>query len=605
MLLLPRRWLLSLLIAGAVGVVPCLAQQSAGAPPQSSPGSSSQVEVPLNEGQSSSSQLPGAGPAVRTSQTGPSPSPALIDPAGPTVSLETSESMFDIGVALNACGYDRGLDDSDPVRRKVRDQVNQALVGSARGRDDRDKLCTFISQHRLDDPARSLAQYVSLGLYLTPPPDLTPSVDQQDLPPDANGVIEVLPLVRQFADDIDLHVVWVANRAAYDEMTNRLHGPLSKMIVDTNYYLKMPASTYSGRHFLVVLEPMLSPAETNARIYGTNYVVVASPRNGEIPMQLVRHAYLHYEIEPLLYAHENSMDRMQPILKVVQDAPLSFEFKSDLVSLVIECMIRSIEARTMDTGVPAVKVPPNIPRGDMGPYDRARAQAEQQRDAIRQQAVNHDMTQGYVLTQYFYNQLRAFEKNPESLDEAIGPMVYGMDVDVEIHRAKQIAFDAQGEGDIMQRSPQKPPQPKELDLAEMKLMKGDVAGAQAMAQKALDTHSGEPGRADFILARVDLMNGKMDDAEAAFKGTLQASKDPRMLAWSHIFLGRIKDVEDDRDGAIVEYKAALTARDGQPDTKEAAEAGLKKPFTLPHQAENDSSGQPPAATPQGSQPHPQ
>ncbi len=86
------------------------------------------------------------------------------------MSLETSEAMFDIGVALNACGYDRGLDDSDPVRKRVRDEVNQALVGTARGRDDRDKLCVFIDRHRLEDPARSLAQYVSLGLYLTPPP---------------------------------------------------------------------------------------------------------------------------------------------------------------------------------------------------------------------------------------------------------------------------------------------------------------------------------------------------------------------------------------------------------------------------------------------------
>ncbi|HEX3986252.1 MAG TPA: hypothetical protein VHX13_06520 [Acidobacteriaceae bacterium] len=574
-------------------MAPCLAQQSAQSPSSPGQSSSSQVALPLTEG-----EVP-----VRTSQTGPAPAPVLIDPAGPTVSLETSESMFDIGVALNACGYDRGLDESDPVRKRVRDEVNEALVGTARGRDDRDKLCVFIDQHRLEDPARSLAQYVSLGLYLTPPPALTPSVDQQDLPPDANGVIEVLPLVRQFADDMDLHVIWVENRAAYDEMTNRLHGPLTKMIVDTNYYLKMPASTYGGRHFLVVLEPMLSPAETNARIYGTNYVVVASPKNGQIPMQLVRHAYLHYEIEPLLYAHENSMDRMMPILKAVQDAPLSFEFKSDLVSLVIECMIRAIEARTMDTGVPAVVFPANLPRGDLGPYERAKTQAEQQRDAIRQRRVDHDMTQGFVLTQYFYNQLKGFEKTPESLDEAIGPMVYGMDVDVEIHRAKHIVFDAQGEGDLMTRSPQRPPQPKELDVAEMKLIKGDVAGAQALAEKALQTHSGQPGRADFILARVDLMNGKMEDAETAFRGTLAAAQDARMLAWAHIFLGRIKDVEGDRDGAIAEYKAALTVRDGQPDTKEAAESGLKKPFTLPHPAGDDSSSQAaPPSTPQ-SPPH--
>ena len=80
-----------------------------------------------------------------------------------------------------------------------------------------------------------------------------------------------------------------------------------------------------------------------------------------------------------------------------------------------------------------------------------------------------------------------------------------------------------------------------------------------------------------------------------------------MRAGAHIFLGRIKGVEQDRDGAIAEYKAALTVRDGQPDTKEAAEAGLKKPFALPHQREDDSSSQaaPPSSAPQGSQPHSQ
>ncbi|HVT99327.1 MAG TPA: hypothetical protein VHE33_17625, partial [Acidobacteriaceae bacterium] len=111
-----------------------------------------------------------------------STAPALIDPAGPDVSLETSEAMFDIGVALNACGYDRGLDDSEPVRKTVRDEVNAAIRSSADAADDRDKLCAFIDQHRTDEPSRNLAQYVSLALYLTPPPQLTPSVEEQDLP---------------------------------------------------------------------------------------------------------------------------------------------------------------------------------------------------------------------------------------------------------------------------------------------------------------------------------------------------------------------------------------------------------------------------------------
>jgi len=151
---------------------------------------------------------------------------------------------------------------------------------------------------------------------------------------------------------------------------------------------------------------------------------------------------------------------------------------------------------------------------------------------------------------------------------------------------------------------------KGLDQAELKLMKGDVAGAGAMAQQALDSHTGDAGQADFILARVALMKGKIDDAEAAFKDALTASKTPRTLAWSHIYLGRIFDVEEQRDDALTEYKAALTVRDGQPDTKQAAETGLKTPFALPHRAaasgdDDDGDQGAPKPTAPVTPPHPQ
>jgi tetratricopeptide (TPR) repeat protein len=571
-----------------IGVLPAAlrAQQT---PPQTIP------EGPGSSSSSSSSSQAGPQQAAPAAPKAAS----LMDPAGPTVSLETNEAMFDMAVALNACGYDTGVDESDPVRKRVRDEVNQATVGSARARDDRDKLCLFIDQHRLDDPGRTLAQYISLALFLTPPPQMTPSVEQEDLPPDAAGVELILPLLRKFADDAELHVIWVENHVAYEDMENRLHTPLSQMIVSTNYYLKVPASTGSGRRFLVVLEPMLSPEETNARVYGQDYVVVASPKDGQIRMQLVRHAYLHYEIEPLLFQREDSLDRLLPLLKAVDDAPLQFTFKSDIVALVIESMIRAIEARTMETGVEVAKIPPGLTHSAAEPYERARAASLEKIAAIKQKNVDHSMAQGYVLAQYFYDQLIDFEKNPEGLDEAIGPMVYGMDMATEVHRAKKLTFDAHGEDDPMSRAPVAL---KGLDQAELKLMKGDVAGAGAIAQQALDSHTGDAGQADFILARVALMKGKIDDAEAAFKDALTASKTPRTLAWSHIYLGRIFDVEEQRDDALTEYKAALTVRDGQPDTKEAAETGIKTPFTLPQRAHPADGSDPEAAVPDGTPP---
>ena len=138
-----------------------------------------------------------------------------------------------------------------------------------------------------------------------------------------------MPLLRDFAAAVDLHGIWLTVHHTYDEETDRLHDPLSQMIVSTNLYLKMPASTYDGRRFIVVIEPMLSPKLVNARIYGTDYVVVVSPVNGKIRMTDVRHTYLHYVIEPLLYARSNAIDRTQPILKEVREAPLDFRYRSD------------------------------------------------------------------------------------------------------------------------------------------------------------------------------------------------------------------------------------------------------------------------------------
>ena len=62
----------------------------------------------------------------------------------------------------------------------------------------------------------------------------------------------------------------------------------------------------------------------------------------------------------------------------------------------------------------------------MTAYDR-------QAEAVRRRTVDHAMRQGWVLTDYFYNQLGPMEHDGISLKDNIGPMVYGMDVDRERH----------------------------------------------------------------------------------------------------------------------------------------------------------------------------
>jgi tetratricopeptide (TPR) repeat protein len=364
----------------------------------------------------------------------------------------------------------------------------------------------------------------------------------------------------------------------------------------------MPANTYDGRRFVVVIEPMLSPGLVNARVYGTDYVVVVSPVDGKIRMSDVRHTYLHYMIDPLLYARSNAIDRENPILKEIRDAPLEYRFRSDVVPLTIECLIKAIEARTMDTGIAPYKIPAGIDRSDLPKYEYQQEAVEKKMEAARQAAVAHDMHQGWVLTQYFYEQLIQFEKDPASLTDTIGEMVYSMDVDQQVHRARAIQFDAQADDDVLQRN-----QPRKLtglDLAEAKLSNGDVAGATQMANQVLahpqDSVQGtaDAARAHFILARADLLNVHSSESEdeaektvgeavAQFQKTLETSKDQRLLAWSHIYLGRVLDLECKRDEAVAEYKGALAVRDGQQDTRLAAERGVKAAYAVPGQEKCD------------------
>lgn len=516
------------------------------------------------------------------------------EPGGASITLETNESLFDLAVALNACGYDSDLENSAPIRKQIRDEINQVLAqASPAARDHRDVLCGYIRSHTQTDPGLNLAQYISLSLYLNPPPQLTPSVEETELPPDSTQVVNVLPLLRTFSEDVNLHAMWVTHRAEYEDLVRQVHDPVTKMILDTNVYLRLPVSSYDGRRFLVLLEPMLAPSTTNARIYGNDYIVVSSPTaDGKVHMDQIRHTYLHYEIEPLVYARASAMDRLLPLLKAVQDAPLEFIYKSDISAFITECLIKAVEAQTMDTGLPKpVRTTAGKERADTSSYEAELTAWQRGAEAVRRKQVDLDLRQGWALAGYFYDKLGQMEKDGASLKEDIAEMVYGMDVDRERHAAQQIAFLPEGSHDLVRRTPR---QLKGLDLAEMKLMKGDTAGAGMIADEALKANPND-AQANYLAGRVELVMGDPDAALTHLNKTLTLAKDPRTLAWTHIYLGRLYDIARDsehpdvehpeRPKALAEYKAALAVRDSQPDTRTAAEKGLKEPFLLPRRAE--------------------
>lgn len=539
---------------------------------------------------SSSSSQPGTQTGTQTEQSGSSGNRTLprrpqIEAGGSAITLETSEPLFDLAAALNACGYDDDLGHSDPVRSKVRADIDSAIARSPETKASQTALCEYIHKHEITDGGLNLAQYISLSLFLSP--DLALTSEESDLPPDSTQVLGLLPMLRTFAQEVPLHPLWIKYRPEYDGLVERVHDPLTNTILNTNIYLKQPASSYDGRRFLVLLEPLLAPSATNARIYGNDFIVVTSPSSDQqnpVRMDQIRHTYLHFEIEPLVYSRATAMNRLVPLLRTVQDAPIDFNYKSDIVSLIAECMIKAVEAHTMDAGLarPAKPDPSKgkVDRADQEKYTTEMVVYERQTEAVRRRAAELSMRHGWVLTGYFYDQLDQMQRDGSSLKDAIGQMVYGMDVSREQHADERIAFLPQETHDVVRRAPRKL---TGLDLAEMKLIKGDKEGASEIAEKVLADPAGDHAQANYLIARIDLLDQNPDEAVSHFRAALDTSKDPRTLAWCHIYLGRLYDMQQqpDRKHALAEYRLAMNLRDDRPDTKAAAESGLRTPFAPP------------------------
>ena len=483
------------------------------------------------------------------------------------VSIAESETLFAVLAAINNCGYDAELGAADPLRAAIREEIGHNVESSEQAKSEASILCSFYRDHAQPDPTRTLSQYVSLALYLGPPPTFQPTVKEADLPPDAGGVLGLIPLLARFYPQAGMHEVWTKHEAEYRDLGNRYRDSLASMVREAELYLRLPSGSYMGRKFTIYLDPLGAPSEVNARSYSNNYFVVISPgAKPGLKMDQIHHAYLHYLIDPQVGRFATNLSTLTPLLDSLKLAPMDESFKSDPVLLVTECLIRAIEARTLASG-----------KGS---------------PISQEQAVVQSMSQGFVLTRYFYERLQEFEKDNTGIRIALGTMISQIDVRKEQRRASQIQFANAADPELLQLAKPKPTQL--LISAQERLQAGDMDMAEKLAKQALAEKVEDPGRALFILAQISASRRNPEGARNYFEQALQATNDPKVVAWSHIYLGRICDLEDDhengtsREQAIVHYKAAVGASDDLPEAKAAAEQGLQKPYERAHAEPKDA-----------------
>ena len=466
--------------------------------------------------------------------------------------LDVSETLFSVVAAMNMCGYDAELQASSPLRREVRAELVEAST-SPDAASALNEMCRFYRDHRQENSARDLAQYVSLALNLGPPPEFAPRAKEADLPPDAAFVLGFVPVLKQYAAAAGLHQVWLKHSSEYQALVEQFHAPVARMIASTDTYLRMPLSGYGGRGLTIELEPMSAPGQVNSRNYNQDsYYIVVAPAGGDIHMDSIRHAYLHFVLDPLIARRATALLRLKPLLVAVQKAPMAEDYKLDSGLLVIECLIRAVEAR--------VPLNPKLPEKE------------------RLQMVQRDEAEGFVLTGYFYDQLREFEKANQGLQNAFPDMLHNIDLEHEKKLAGQIQFAAQAAPEVVQAS--KPAAPSKLAEAERELAAGNAAAAEKLGQEAL-TAKEDAAHAYFVLARAATLQGNMEGAQQNFQKALEAAKDPRLAAWCHIYLGRIYDLQQEREAAVAQYQAALKTGDTSAASRNAAEHGLKEPYQPP------------------------
>jgi tetratricopeptide (TPR) repeat protein len=327
---------------------------------------------------------------------------------------------------------------------------------------------------------------------------------------------------------------------------------VSRAIVGVNAYLRNTSSGYLGRRFQIYVDLLGAPNQVQTRSYGDDTMVVVTPSQ-EPQIDGIRHAYLHYLIDPLGFKFSEDIQKKHALGDYAQGAgALPDVYKSDFVLLASECVIKAVESR----------------------MDR------------KPELVDQAMKEGYVLTAALAEQLAVYEKQEVAMRLYFPNLITPLDFKKEEKRMATIEFAPAPLAARVVRPAEtsKPPEltgvAKTLDDADKAYTARDLPGARAAFLRVLEETQDKStqAKAYYGLARIAVLQRDPETGDNLFHKVLELEPDPDTKAWSLLYLGRLADSQGDREHAMENYKAAL-AVEGLPDTvKQAAQKGLDAAF---------------------------
>ncbi len=125
----------------------------------------------------------------------------------------------------------------------------------------------------------------------------------------------------------------------------QLQEPVANAVLQANAYLRNATSGYLGRHFQIYVDLFGPPNQVQTRSYVDDYFVVVTP-SAELPVEAIRHAYLHYLLDPLPLKFSKGLLEKRGLGDYAQGSPiLEEQYKSDFILLTTECLIKAVESR--------------------------------------------------------------------------------------------------------------------------------------------------------------------------------------------------------------------------------------------------------------------
>ncbi len=465
--------------------------------------------------------------------------------AADNLQLGASENLFAVLAAINAAGYNEGIDlpDNSPLRGQLREYLAKQSIPVL------PDLARFYRQHKQRYAIQDLSQYISYALSVTGPPYFTWRTRDVDVPPDAMALSEFTPLLIAFYEQARIDELWKRAQAVFEKEEEKYHSSLLQMTAAVDGYLRVPTSGYLGRRFDVLIDLLGPPEEVQIRYYGDDAFVVVTP--SKTPRMFdIRHAYLHFEIDPLVIKYGVELDQKRSLLDLVQNAPLDPSYKSDFVLLANQSLVKAVESR----------------------LDRNPAEIDQ---------AAH---QGYALTPFFAEQLPVFEKQDQGMRFYLEDIVNSIDLTRETRRIGEIKFDAAPlvraghQVSVAAPEPKLSPSGRILAQAEDLYAARSLDPAKDLYLKSLEQNGSaeEHARAWFGLARIAALQKQPDDAVRLFEKTISASPDDQTKAWSLVYLARLSTAARDTERAAKYYQEALAVKGASEQAHNAAQTEFAK-----------------------------